>query len=139
MNPCPDLQCFCKHCKSLGHSTATCNKGHTKTRKRPHATSIRSTSPSSSADTVAVEKQSPYYPGPSCSYREDPMSSEAAAMDLQPSNSQPSKRTKAGKAEMAALGQTPSSHLIPRRQYFTRSKAAASSHEEPATDSFQST
>ncbi|KAJ6968624.1 hypothetical protein NC653_036570 [Populus alba x Populus x berolinensis] len=131
---------FCKHCKSMGHSTPTCNKGHTRTRKRPHATSTSSTSSGSSADTAAVEKQSPYCPGPSCIYREDPMTSEVAVMDLQPSSSQPPhcKRTKAGKAEMVALGQTPSSHLIPRRQYFTRSKAAASSDEGPTSDSFQS-
>ncbi|XP_034893439.1 uncharacterized protein [Populus alba] len=131
---------FCKHCKSLGHSTLTCKKGHTRTRKRPHAASTCATSSGSSADTAVVEKQSPYCPGPSCIYREDPMSSEVAVMDLQPSSSQPPncKRTKAGKAEMVAFGQTPSSHLIPRRQYFTRSKAAASSYEGPTSDSFQS-
>ncbi|KAL3570892.1 hypothetical protein D5086_028141 [Populus alba] len=110
------------------------------TRKRPHAASTCATSSGSSADTAVVEKQSPYCPGPSCIYREDPMSSEVAVMDLQPSSSQPPncKRTKAGKAEMVAFGQTPSSHLIPRRQYFTRSKAAASSYEGPTSDSFQS-
>ncbi|KAJ6856769.1 hypothetical protein NC651_038441 [Populus alba x Populus x berolinensis] len=106
-----------QHCKSLGHSTLTCSKGHTRTRKRPHATSTRSTSSSSSADTAAVEKQSPYCPGPSYTYRENPMSSEVDVMDLRPSSFQPPncKRSKAGKAEMVALGQTPSSHLIPRR------------------------
>ncbi|KAJ6979534.1 hypothetical protein NC653_027627 [Populus alba x Populus x berolinensis] len=35
---------FCKHCKSLGHSTLTSNKGHIRTRKRSHATSTRSAS-----------------------------------------------------------------------------------------------
>ncbi|KAL3583100.1 hypothetical protein D5086_017432 [Populus alba] len=118
----------------------TCNKGHVRTRKRPHATSTHSASTSSSAETAAVEKQSPYCAGPSCNYREDPMSSEAAVMDLQPSCSQPPdcKCTKADKSELVALGQKPNSHKIPRRQYLTRSKAAASSYEGPTTASFQS-
>ncbi|KAJ6976263.1 hypothetical protein NC653_031949 [Populus alba x Populus x berolinensis] len=68
------------------------------------------------------------------------MSSEAAVMDLQPSCSQPPdcKCTKADKSELVALGQKPNSHKIPRRQYLTRSKAAASSYEGPTTASFQS-
>ncbi|KAJ6970187.1 hypothetical protein NC653_034688 [Populus alba x Populus x berolinensis] len=72
------------------------------------------TSSGSSADTASVEKQSPYCPGPSCIYREDPMSSEVAVMDLQPSSSQPPncKRTKAGKAEMAPLPACPCCLLV---------------------------
>ncbi|KAJ6874401.1 hypothetical protein NC652_034165 [Populus alba x Populus x berolinensis] len=52
--------------------------------------------------------------GPSCIYREDPMSSEVAVMDLQPSSSQPPncKRTKAGKAEMAPLPACPCCLLV---------------------------
>ncbi|KAJ6977268.1 hypothetical protein NC653_029241 [Populus alba x Populus x berolinensis] len=126
---------FCKHCKSLGHSMLTCNKGHIRTRKRLHATSTRSASTSTSAETAAVEKQSPYCAGPSCNFREDPVSSEAAVMALQPSSSQPPdcKSTKADTSVLVALGQKPNTHKIPRRQYLTRSKAAASSYEGPIT------
>ncbi|KAJ6936575.1 hypothetical protein NC652_011325 [Populus alba x Populus x berolinensis] len=68
------------------------------------------------------------------------MSSKAAVMVLQPSSSQPPdcKRTKADRSELVALGQKPNSHKFPRRQYLTRSKAAASSYEGPTTVSFQS-
>ncbi|KAJ6976298.1 hypothetical protein NC653_031977 [Populus alba x Populus x berolinensis] len=94
--------------------------------KRPHATSA---SAGPSAETDAVEKQSPYCAGPSCNFREDPMSSEAAAMDSQPSSSQPPdcKRSKADMSALVAPGQKPNTYKIPRRQYLTQSKAVASS------------
>ncbi|KAL3575167.1 hypothetical protein D5086_023268 [Populus alba] len=124
-----------------GHPTDSVDfEWHIRTRKRLHATSTRSASTSTSAETAAVEKQSPYCAGPSCNFREDPVSSEAAVMALQPSSSQPPdcKSTKADTSVLVALGQKPNTHKIPRRQYLTRSKAAASSYEGPITVSFQS-
>ncbi|KAJ6976299.1 hypothetical protein NC653_031977 [Populus alba x Populus x berolinensis] len=57
------------------------------------------------------------------------MSSEAAAMDSQPSSSQPPdcKRSKADMSALVAPGQKPNTYKIPRRQYLTQSKAVASS------------
>ncbi|KAJ6904352.1 hypothetical protein NC651_021468 [Populus alba x Populus x berolinensis] len=44
---------YCKQCKSLGHSTPTCPKGHIpRTRKRSHDTSASSTSASPSAGSI---------------------------------------------------------------------------------------
>ncbi|KAJ6860493.1 hypothetical protein NC651_036782 [Populus alba x Populus x berolinensis] len=81
---------FWKQCKSLGYSTLACNKGHAiRNRKRPHDNSTCSTSSSPSVETAAVEKQDPYCVGPSRNFREDPMSTEAAAADPQPSSTQP--------------------------------------------------
>lgn len=60
------LPCYCKQCKSLGHSTLTCTKGHVpRHRKRPHDTSACSANSSPSAETAAVEKQDQYCAGPS--------------------------------------------------------------------------
>ncbi|KAJ6874048.1 hypothetical protein NC651_032779 [Populus alba x Populus x berolinensis] len=59
---------------------------------------------------------------------------------MQPSSSQPPdcKRTKADTSALVALRQKPNTHKIPRRQYLTRSKAAASSCGGSIFASFQS-
>lgn len=70
---------YCKQCKSLGHSTPSCPKGHTLwPRKRSHDTSASSASASPSAETAAVENQGQYCVVPSINPQEDPMSIEDA-------------------------------------------------------------
>ncbi|KAJ6892975.1 hypothetical protein NC652_027086 [Populus alba x Populus x berolinensis] len=119
---------FCKQCKSLGHSTLTCNKGHTtRNRKRPHDNSTCSVRSSPSAKTAAVEKQDPYCAGPSSNFREDPMSTEAAAADLPSTQPPDCKRSKADGSKSIDPGKKANASKVPRRQYLTQSKAAVTS------------
>ena len=115
---------FCKHCKSLGHSTPTCTKGHVpRNRKRPHDNSASS---SPSVETAVVEKQDQYCAGPSINLQEDPMSTKVATTDPKSTQSPGHKRSKVDDAELsdpipAKVGTAP----ILKRQYLTRSKSTA--------------
>jgi len=116
---------YYKQCKSLGHSTLTCNKGHVpRNRKRPHGTSACSTSSSPSAETAAVEKQDQYCVGPSVNPQEDPISIEAAAAGPISTQSPGRRRPKAAGPEPSNTAKVGTTSIPPKRQYLTRSKAA---------------
>ncbi|KAL3565178.1 hypothetical protein D5086_033224 [Populus alba] len=102
--------------------------GHTtRNRKRPHDNSTCSVRSSPSAKTAAVEKQDPYCAGPSSNFREDPMSTEAAAADLPSTQPPDCKRSKADGSKSIDPGKKANASKVPRRQYLTRSKAAVTS------------
>ncbi|KAL3610749.1 hypothetical protein D5086_001769 [Populus alba] len=117
---------------------ASCNQvpltgstpGHApRNRKRSHDNLACSASSSPSAETAAFEKQDPYCAGPFINHREDPMSTEVAAVD--PPSTQPHdrKRSKADGSESSDSipGKMAAASKPTRRQYLIRSKAAATS------------
>ncbi|KAL3610774.1 hypothetical protein D5086_001794 [Populus alba] len=88
--------------------------GHTtRNRKRPHDNSTCLVSSSPSVETAAIEKQDPYCAGPSSNFREDPMSTEAAAADLPSTQPPDCKRSKADGSESIDLRKKANASKVP--------------------------
>jgi hypothetical protein len=130
---------FCKQCRSLGHNTSSCatNSSH-KRKKRGQPTPTPSGCSNPSAETEAVEKQ-PLREEPQGEPEFDPMFAEAAVAGEERTDISDRKRAKLATPSGPLGDHPPGSPLVvtvedettaelpPRRQYLTRSKAAATS------------
>jgi len=129
---------FCKQCKTLGHSTSACNKASSHKRKKSPPPPAPSGCSNASADTEAVEKQPPrkeIQGEPAI----DPMDAEAAVAVDKNTGCSVCKRAKLGLQPGSPDAPSGSPQMVqvsegcieaaaaapPRRQYLTRSKAAA--------------
>lgn len=132
---------FCKLCKTLGHSTSACHKASShKRKKRPPPPLAPSGCSNTSADTEAVEKQ-PLRKEVQGEPGIDPMDAEAAVVIDKNARSSLCKRAKLAAQPGSPDAQSGSPQVVqvsegcfeaataspPRRQYLTRSKAAANS------------
>ena len=123
---------FCKKCRSLGHNTSACISHPYHKRKQQAQAPPTPSGCSPSADTEAVEKQNPQdVPHGISGF--DPMSVEADALGEAQIDSSTRKRVK-----LATPTPSTTPQVVPvsedaddgpplRRQYLTRSKAAATS------------
>ena len=130
---------FCKQCRTLGHNTSSCaNNSSHKRKKRAQPTPSPSGCSNPSADTEAVEKQ-PLREEPQGEPEFDPMSAEAAVAREERAAISDRKRAKLathsgplgdhppGSPPVVSVEDDTTAELPPRRQYLTRSKAAATS------------
>jgi hypothetical protein len=133
------LPWFCKKCNILGHSNSACNKSSShKRKKHPPTTSAPSRYSNPSADTEAVEKQS-IRKEPQGELDVDPMAAEAAVAVEERARCFVRKRAKLASQPRSPDTSSDSPRVVhvskdrfdtattlpPRRQYLTRSKAAA--------------
>jgi hypothetical protein len=130
---------FCKQCKTLGHSTSACNKAFSHKRKKsPPPPPASSGCTKTSADTEAVEKQ-PTREEVQGEPTMDPMAAEVAVVVDKSTGRSVCKRAKLALQTGSPDAPSGSPQVVqvfedciaaaaaspPRRQYLTRSKAAA--------------